>query len=66
MAWTPKGKILFWTAMLLLSVIVTFHGLLHCGFITFDDPDYVTKNPMVQQGLTWAGVQWAFTTGTAA
>jgi protein O-mannosyl-transferase len=30
-------------------------------FINFDDPGYVTKNPVVQGGLTAAGVAWAFT-----
>src|SRR4051812_20989908 len=29
-------------------------------FITYDDPDYVTNNPQVQQGLTFEGVKWAF------
>ena len=32
------------------------------AFILFDDPDYVTDNPVVQAGWTWAGVRWAFTT----
>jgi protein O-mannosyl-transferase len=29
-------------------------------FIGFDDQDYVTGNQVVQNGLTWAGVKWAF------
>ncbi len=32
-------------------------------FVLFDDPEYYTENPWVQQGLTWAGIKWAFTTG---
>ncbi len=32
------------------------------GFITLDDPMYVTENHEVQAGLTWQGVKWAFTT----
>ena len=32
-------------------------------YIAFDDPQYVTENPMVQAGLTWAGAKWAFATG---
>lgn len=36
-------------------------GVSQCGFITFDDPDYVTQNPYVKQGLKWETVQWAFT-----
>ena len=31
-------------------------------FIVYDDDLYVTENRMVQRGLTWAGVKWAFTT----
>ena len=29
-------------------------------FINLDDLDYVTENPVVQAGITWAGVRWAF------
>lgn len=32
------------------------------AFLTYDDPLYVTNNPMVQRGLTWEGLGWAFTT----
>jgi len=35
------------------------------SFLSYDDPVYVTGNGHVQAGLTWAGVQWAFTTGHA-
>src|SRR5438552_11599725 len=31
-------------------------------FITFDDPTYIQENPMVNRGLTLAGLAWAFTT----
>jgi len=29
-------------------------------FINFDDNCYVTDNPHIQPGLTWAGLSWAF------
>src|ERR1700743_3854926 len=32
------------------------------SFVTYDDADYVTDNPNVQNGLTWTGIQWAFST----
>ncbi len=32
------------------------------GFCVYDDSLYVTENPIVQAGVTWAGVKWAFTT----
>jgi tetratricopeptide (TPR) repeat protein len=31
-------------------------------FVNWDDPSYLTGNPHVQQGLTWANVVWAITT----
>jgi tetratricopeptide (TPR) repeat protein len=36
------------------------------GFIDFDDQAYVSSNPMVQAGLTWRGIAWAFTTSRSA
>jgi tetratricopeptide (TPR) repeat protein len=44
-------------ATLLLYIPVTWND-----FISFDDPAYVTDNPVVTQGLTLHGIYWAFTT----
>ncbi|HEY1764360.1 MAG TPA: tetratricopeptide repeat protein [Opitutaceae bacterium] len=30
------------------------------SFITYDDPTYVTENPHVTTGITWANLKWAF------
>lgn len=35
-------------------------------FINWDDPYYISNNPMVSAGLSWLGVGWAFITGTAS
>jgi Tfp pilus assembly protein PilF len=35
-------------------------------FITLDDPTYIQENPMVNRGVTRAGLAWAFTTFYAA
>ena len=32
----------------------------------YDDKDYVSDNSIVQKGLTWPGIEWAFTTGYAS
>ena len=37
----------------------------HHPFINFDDPQYVAENAPVLDGLTQAGVAWAFSTGHA-
>jgi tetratricopeptide (TPR) repeat protein len=31
--------------------------------VNWDDPTYITENPTVLQGLTWANAWWALTTG---
>jgi len=35
-------------------------------FIALDDPTYIRENPMVNRGVTLAGLTWAFTTFYAA
>ena len=35
-------------------------------FIQLDDNEYITDNPIVARGLSWAGLIWAFTTVNAA
>ncbi len=37
-----------------------FWPLIGCGFLTYDDPLYVTDNPHVWSGLNAAGVKWAW------
>jgi tetratricopeptide (TPR) repeat protein len=50
---------------LALTVLAAYGPVWRAGFITYDDPVYVTANPHVQGGLSWAGLIWAFTTGDA-
>ena len=47
-------------ALLALVTIWLYWPAMRCGFITYDDPDYVTANPHIQEGLNWVGVKWAF------
>jgi tetratricopeptide (TPR) repeat protein len=58
-----------WRWLALGLVVITFAAYWPVrlnGFVQYDDPDYVTANPVVQQGLTWEGVVWAFRTGHSA
>ncbi len=43
-----------------LLTLLVYLPATSCHFINFDDPDYVTANHFVQNGLTWAGIKWAF------
>src|SRR5664279_4385014 len=47
-------------ALLAAATVAVFWQVSRHEFVNFDDPAYVTYNPMVQQGLTWSGVSWAF------
>jgi len=52
--------------LLALATLVVYLPVTHNGFVNYDDDDYVTNNPMVQAGLTVAGIKWAFVTGHAS
>lgn len=56
-----------WGACLLLALAVGFvyAPVAGHGFVNFDDPQYVSDNPHLRDGLTARGVAWAFTTGRA-
>lgn len=49
--------------VLAVSAWLAYAPLTSYGFVSYDDPIYVTNNDDVQQGLTTKGVVWAFTTG---
>jgi tetratricopeptide (TPR) repeat protein len=51
------------SCLLLTAVVLMFYSpVTHNGFINYDDDGYITANPHVRAGLTWATVKWAFTT----
>jgi protein O-mannosyl-transferase len=49
--------------LLALITLLAYLPAVRNGFVVYDDNTYVTENRTVQGGLTWAGIQWAFTTG---
>src|SRR5437868_4596113 len=56
-----------WIGLLLAGVtIAVYWPALHHDFIDFDDPDYVTRNTEVQNGLSGSNLVWAFTTNHAS
>src|SRR5438552_11037136 len=46
--------------LLALLTAATFWQVSRLGFVSYDDPDYVTLNRVVQKGLSWQGLAWAF------
>lgn len=55
-------KIVLLALALAIATILLYLPALRNGFVSLDDPDYVTRNGHVQQGLTMANVKWAFGT----
>ncbi len=52
-----------WVYLLLIVIAAApYVNTLGFEFLSYDDSEYVTANPRVQQGLTWSNVAWAFTT----
>jgi tetratricopeptide (TPR) repeat protein len=47
--------------LLALATLLVFLPAGRYHFVNFDDPDYVTDNPFVKNGLSWTDLRWAFT-----
>ena len=55
--WTHPFLVPALALLLALSTIFAFWPVTGNEFVAFDDDDYITKNPVVLQGLTWEGVR---------
>jgi len=52
--------------LLALITLVVYLPVSQHDFLDYDDDVYVTQNPAIQHGFTWAAIKWAFTTGYAS
>jgi Flp pilus assembly protein TadD len=50
-------------AGLAAAVLAVYGQVYRYDFVNYDDPKYVSENPVVLRGVTLAGAVWAFTTG---
>ncbi len=48
--------------LLALTTLLVYLPVTRNGFLDYDDDEYVTNNQVVQNGLTFNGIHWAFTT----
>ena len=58
----PRALLAGLSVLLVGLVALAFAHVGDNGFVTYDDPGYLRRNTVVQQGLTADGVGWAFTT----
>ena len=49
--------------LLALVTLVVYWPVVHCGFLSLDDPYYFADNPHILSGLKGSNIVWAFTTG---
>ena len=52
--------------LLFAAVLASYSSIIHNQFLDYDDNEYITNNAHVKAGLTWANVQWAFSTSEEA
>jgi len=52
--------VLWLCAALVVTTLAVYGQMIGHGFISFDDRSYITQNPVVQKGLTFEGLVWAF------
>ena len=60
----PSGLWIY--AGLALAILLAYWPVRSYDFVNFDDPDYVSGNAHVRQGITPSGIAWAFTSTEAA
>ena len=58
----PTGQAAIIALGLVVLTFLTFLPVLHCGYTDFDDPEYVTNNRPVLDGLNAADFRWAWKT----
>jgi Flp pilus assembly protein TadD len=57
-----RNKMVMIAALLVVLTYAAYHGVLGCGFISYDDDKYVSDNHSLKAGLPFAGIKYAFTT----
>ncbi len=57
------GKALVVCACLVAAVVIVYGQTLGFGFVGYDDSLFVAEQPHVADGLSWSGIDWAFTKG---
>jgi len=53
-------------AALVVCIAAVYWQMIDHEFVTYDDNVYIFENRMVQSGLNWNSLVWAFTSGTQA
>ncbi len=63
MPWANVWRATAVCGFLVVAVLIAFGRTFWHGFSNYDDHNYVYNQPLVVDGLSWAGIVWAFTAG---
>jgi protein O-mannosyl-transferase len=58
---SPEKRTFVFSLLLIVFTLVLYNPANHFSFINYDDNHYISENPHVRAGLTWATIKWAFT-----
>jgi protein O-mannosyl-transferase len=58
---SPGKRRVVLSLLLGLLTLAVYNLVAQNGFVSYDDPDYITRNQHVQAGLSWPTVLWAMT-----
>lgn len=56
----PPRTDLWICVALVIAVLAAYAGIGSHEFVNYDDTDYIVANPHVRDGISWAGIVWAF------
>jgi len=59
---SPREATILTSLLLVSGTLLVYQRALQNGFVSYDDPEFVTENPIVRQGLSWRTIAWAFRT----
>jgi protein O-mannosyl-transferase len=63
---SKRVRLYFVCFLLVICTAFAYWNIDKCGFINYDDPDYVSKNYHIFSGFTTANLYWAFSSFYAA
>ena len=59
---SPEKRTLVLSLLLVVISLAVYNPVIRNGFVNFDDPQYIVRNPHVTSGLTWETLRWSFST----
>jgi protein O-mannosyl-transferase len=63
---TGRREKIICAVLLVLITALVYWPVTRFDFTNYDDPDYITYNPIVQHGVSGPMIEWAFTTDHAS